>query len=351
MLVEGALLSILSVFTFMILGYFDGLFPVYSSSSSLASEATKSMTSLILESGAGESNGVNGLLSYSERTEAYVKNATYTSLKNNGKETSSLIYVGTTLLDETSDKAYWYLAHYKNEHKDSFDDLSFNGREAYLSFFAADSPFASSEGYPLLDASIAQKIDQYYRDGVYESGKQAAAKLEEDYKSLCVAIVSDFQAHSLSYKGEYEKYESARDVIYRFKIVEAFLCHFLSCFLYFFALTFLVKEGQTYGRRILKAPLLHDDGTLLTWWEKLLFSLAVFVESSFIPSLMPLAYYGAGAVEMFVSPLLGAFSLLWVLLFSLILSLLSYSCCFFLKGRKSLMEFAFKAKTVDGRED
>lgn len=351
MLIEGALLSVLSVFTFMILGYFDGLFPVYSSSSSLANEASKSMTSLILESGAGESNGVSGLLSYSDRVEAYVKNAVYTSLKANGKETSSLIYVGAKTLNETSDKAYWYLVHYKSENKDAFGDLSFNGRDTYLSYFEEDGVFASSEGYPILNVSYAEKVDQYYRDGAYEGGKQIVETIGNDYKRLCSDIVADFQAYSLPYKESYAKYESARDAIYRFKIVEAFLCHALSCFSYFFALTFLVKEGQTYGRRILKAPLIHDDGTLLSWWEKLLFALAVFVESSFVPSLMPLAYYGAGAVEMFLSPVFGVFSLLGVLLFSLALCFLSYGCCFFLKGRKSLVEFAFKAKTVDGRED
>ena len=351
MLVEGALLSILSVFTFMILGYFDGLFPVYSSSSSAASSSSKAMTSLIVESGAGESDGLNGLLSYSERAEAYIKNATYTSLKANNKETSSLIYAGAKTLDGNIDKAYYYLVSYKEEKEETFDDLSFRGRENYLSYFSDDAIFASNEGYPLLEVSNAEALDQYYRDGVYEKGLKLSQAIEKDYKKLCSEIVADFQSHSIPYKEEYAKYEIARDDIYRFKIVEAFLCHLFVCFVYFFALTFLVKEGQTYGRRILKAPLISSDGTLLPWWKKLLLSLTVFVESSLIPSFLPLAYYGAGAVELFLSPCIGPFSLLWVSLLSLCLSLLSYCCCFFLKERKSLVEFIFKAKTVDGRED
>lgn len=351
MLVEGALLSILSVFTFVILGYFDGLFPVYSSASSVASSSTKAMTSLIVESGAGESNGLSGLLSYSERAEAYVKNATYTSLKANDKEASSLIYAGAKTLDESGDKAYWYLVSYKEEKMEAFDDPSFKGREVYLSYFFSDGVFASNDGYPLLEVSNAEALDQYYRDGVYEKGLKLSQAIESDYKKLCSDIVTDFQSHSIPYKEEYAKYENARDAIYRFKIAEAFCCHLFSCFVYFFALTFLVKEGQTYGRRILKAPLIASDGTLLPWWKKFLLALLIFVESSLIPCFMPLAYYGSGAVELFLSPCIGPFSLLWVSLLSLCLSLLSYCCCFFLKERKSLVEFIFKAKTVDGRED
>ncbi|HBS02554.1 MAG TPA: hypothetical protein DEA63_01640, partial [Firmicutes bacterium] len=65
-MLEGFLLSVLTLFCFSLSGYIDPLIPYYSSASSTASSCQKELTSLILSSGAGESSKEGALLSYAE---------------------------------------------------------------------------------------------------------------------------------------------------------------------------------------------------------------------------------------------------------------------------------------------
>ena len=346
---EGALVGILSLFCFMIAGFFDFSIPLYASPSKEASSLSADIAALVLESGAGESDGQSGLLSYASRAEKFLKGSTRASLSAHGHEISGLYYAGVEEYSDKADRAYYYLASYKPGHANGFDDLSFLGKSAYLSYFSSGF-FEEGGGYPLLQENIALSLDEYFRQPSYLPGKTNADILTNSYESLCADVSKDLQAHSLPYRSLFTSYETCRDAIYRFKIGEAFLCHLLSCLLYFFALSYLVKEKQTLGRRILHCPLIKNDGTLVPWHGKLLRSLLLCLETSLIPSFLPFLYYGGGAVDLFVRPLIGPFSLLAFFLASLILVLLDYFGCFYLKHQSSLSEFLFKAKSVDGRE-
>lgn len=347
---EGAMLSVLSLFCFVLAGFFDGGIPLYKNPSQEASSASKDMTSLIAESGAGEKNAQNQLLSYSERSEAFLKGATRASMVAHGHEISGLYYSGVESYDGIKDRAYFYLVSYKPSHAEDFDDEEMLGEGDYLSHFDS-SLLARGAGYPLLSEETALAVDEYFRHPSYLEGKEKADSLLQSYLSLCEDVVDDFQSHNMPYKSLFERYESCRDAIYRFKILEAFLCHLLSCLLYFFALSFLTKEKQTLGRRILHCPLIKNDGTLIRWYQKLLRAFLLFLITALIPCFLPFLYYGGGAVDLFARPLLGPFSLLLLSFLSLGLVLLDYSGCFYLPHKSSLSEFLFKSKSVDGREE
>lgn len=349
---EGFLLSLLTLFCFSISGYIDPSIPLYSSASSSASSCQKELTSLILSSGAGEASPQGGLLSYSERSENYLKGTALSALVYYSLPVSGLYYQGVSAMNEESDKAYSYLVVYKPSHSEQFSSLSFSGASSYWEKMKdVQDYFESGEGYPVLKKEIAASLDEAIRNPSYEPGKEIAIKLQESYHSLLKEVAEDFQASSLDYKASFSAYEEARDFLYRYKFVESFLCHILSCLLYFFAFTFLVKGGQTLGRRILKAELLTKDGFYPSWWQKLLRGLLLFVETLLIPSCLPLFTYGASAAELFVTPLLGPFSLLFFSLFSVCFLILDFSFCFFTSHKTPFSELLFRLRSVDGREE
>lgn len=347
---EGFLLSVLTLFCFSLSGYIDPLIPYYSSASSTASSCQKELTSLILSSGAGESSKEGALLSYAERSENYRKGIALSSLMEASLPVSGLLYQGVSPMGAESDRAYFYLVSYKPSHPDDFASLSFSGFSSYWEKMdGVKGYFESGEGYPLLRPEIASSLDEYIHNPNYEPGKEIASKLEGSYRSLLQDVAEDFQASSASYREAFSRYEDSRDYLYRYKFAEAFLCHLLSCLLYFFAFTFFSKGGQTLGRRILKAELLTKDGCYPLWWQKLLRSLLLFLETLAIPSCLPLFTYGASAAELFVSPLLGPFSLLFFALFSVCFMAFDFSFCFFASHKTPFSEFLFRLRSVDGR--
>ena len=347
---EGALLSLFSLFLFVLTGYLDSSIPFYKEHSSQASAYQNEMVSLICESGAGESDGSSGLLSYNDRAEAYLKNASYTSLLSHGETPSPLIYEKAKKLSAENDLPYCYLVSFKEKNGGDFDGGLPSGVSSYWDAFeGVKDYFEDGSGHPVLLLEKAKDLNEYFKNTSYASGSEIAAKLKDSYKKLCKTVVNDFQNHYLPYQKAYASFSAQRDAIYRFKIAEAFLCHLLSCLIYFFLFTFFLKGRQTLGKRALKAPLIHRDGTLLEWWENLLRSLLLFVETLIIPCLMPLLFYGSGASDLFVRALLGPFSLLGIAIFSLALIAFSYTGCFYLKERASWDEFVFKGKSVDGR--
>ncbi len=348
---EGALLSLFSLFLFVLSGYFDGFIPLYKEHSNAAGSYQKEMVSLICESGAGESDGSGGLLSYNERAEAYLQDVAYTSLLKNGESPSKVIYAEAKELTSDNDLPYRYFASFKAGKSASFSGGIDAGLASYWNAFeGAEGYFDEGEGHPILLLEKAKDLNEYFKNSSYSPGSEIAAKLKDSYKKLCKTVVNDFQNHYLPYLDAYASFSSERDAIYLFKIAEAFLCHLLSCLVYSFLFTLFLKGRQTLGKRILKIHLIHRDGTLLEWWESLLRSLLIYVESLILPCLMPLLFYGSGASDLFVRSLLGPFSLLSISIFSLALIAFSYSGCFYLKGKASWSEFAFKGKSVDGRE-
>ncbi len=350
--VEGALLSLLSLFCFVLSGYLDSLIPFYKDHSSFASTYQKEMVSLILESGSGESDGNGGLLSYNERAENYVKNAAYTSLLAHEETPSSLIYGTNKKLDEESDLPYRYFVTFKANKESSFEGGLPSGIASYWASFAdVESYFEEGSGYPVLRLEKAKALNEYFKNSSYASGSEISAKLKDSYKKLCKNVVDDFQNHYLPYAQIYASFAWERDAIYLYKIITALLCHLFACLLYCFALPFFFKEKATLGKRLLKISLIHRDGTLFLWWERLLGAFLIFAESLLVPSLMPLLFYGSGASDLYTRALWGPFSLLLLSFLSLALILFSYTGCFYLKGKASWSEFVFKGKSVDGREN
>ncbi len=350
-LTEGALLCLLSLFCFVLVGYFDSLIPFYKDRSSSASSYQKDMVSLICLSGAGESDGQGALLSYKERAENYVKDAAYTSLIENKETPSSLIYGEAKKLDESNDLPFYYFVSFKAGESSSFDGGLPAGASSYWAAFeGVEAYFESASSHPCLKLEEAKALDEYFKNSAYSKGSEISAKLKDSYKKLCKTVVDDFQNHYLPYLEKYASFSAERDAIYRFKIAEAFLCHLLSCLVYSFLLTFFLKERSTLGKRLLKVSLIHRDGTLLEWWERLFRALLVYAETLLVPSLMPLVFYGSGASDLFARPLLGPFSLLILSLISGALIIFSYTGSFYLKGRASWSEFVFRSKEVDGRE-
>ena len=349
---EGALLSLLSLFCFVLVGYFDSYIPLYGEHSSNASSYQSQMVSLILESGAGESDGKGGLLSYAERAESYLKDITYTSLTKNGKSFSDLIYGNAKILNEESDLPYRYFVLFKAGNEDSFDGGLSSGASSYWEAFGGvKGYFEEGPGHQALKLENAEALNEYFKNSSYASGSEIAAKVKESYKKLCKTVVNDFQNHCLPYKRIYASFASERNAIYLFKIVEALLCHFLSCLIYCFLLPFFLKGNVSLGKRLLKVELIHRDGTLLCWWERLLRTLLIFAETLIVPSLMPLLFYGSAASDLYTRAILGPFSLLALTIVSLALIVFSYTGCFYLRGKASWSEFIFRGKSVDGRED
>lgn len=349
---EGALLSLLSLFCFVLVGYADGVIPFYKEHSSNASAYQSQMVSLICESGAGESNGKGELLSYNDRAENYLKNAAYTSLLAHNETPSDLIYGKAKNLTAESDLPYRYLVSFKANNETSFDGGLSSGISSYWdSFEGVKTYFEEGSGYPILKIENAKALNEYFKNGSYAFGSDIAAKLKDGYKKLCKTIVNDFQGHYLPYKQIYVSFASERNAIYLYKIAVALLVHLLSCLIYCFVLPFFLKGNVSLGKRLLKVSLIHRDGTLLTWWERLLHALTIFVETLIVPSLMPLLFYGSGASDLYTRALLGPFSLLALSFVSLVLIIFSYTGCFYLKGKASWSEFIFKGKSVDGREN
>ena len=348
---EGALLSLFSLFLFVLAGYLDNVLPFYREHSTSCSAYQSQMVSLICESGAGESDGSGALLSYSERAENYLKDASYTSLLKHGETPSNLLYDGAKELRADNDLPFYYLVRWKTEKAADFANPEEKGISLYWEWFAgARVYFDDDESHPALLLENANAISEYFRNPSYEKGAEISAKLEESYRNLCKNVVNDFQSNCLSYQKVFLLFGEERDAIYRFKIAEAFLCHLLGSLVYFFAFPFCFKGKTTLGMRILKIWVIRRDGTLLAWWERLLRALLLTVETLLIPSLAPLLFYGSSGVDLFLRPLLGPFSLLWACLLSFVLLLFSYSGCFYLKDKASWSEFVFKGRGVDGRE-
>ncbi len=348
---EGALLSLLSLFCFVLVGYADSAVPFYKEHSSNASAYQSQMVSLICESGVGESDGEGGLLSYNERAENYLKNVAYTSLLAHDETPSSLIYGRAKELSAESDLPYRYFVSFKVSNAASFEGGLSSGASSYWeSFEGVEGYFEEGSGYPILKLENAMILNEYFKNDSYSFGIDIAAKLRDGYKKLCKTIVNDFQDHYAPYKQIYALFASERNEIYLYKIASSLLCHLFSCLIYCFVLPFFVKGNVSLGKRLLKVSLIHRDGTLLTWWERLLRALIVFVETLIVPSLMPLLFYGSGASDLYTRALLGPFSLLVLSFASLALIVFSYTGCFYLKGKASWSEFVFKGKSVDGRE-
>ena len=349
---EGALLSLLSLFCFVLVGYADSALPFYKEHSSNASAYQSQMVSLIVESGAGESNGKGELLSYNDRAENYLKNVAYTSLLSHDQTPSEILYSKAKELNEESDLPYRYFVSFKVQNENFFEDGLASGISSYWeSFEGVETYFEEGSGHPVLKLENAKALNEYFKNSSYASGSEIAAKLKDSYEKLCKTVVNDFQNHYLPYKQIYASFASERNAIYLYKIVVALLCHLFSCLIYCFLLPFFLKGNVSLGKRLLKVGLIHRDGTLLNWWERLLRALLIFVETLLVPSLMPLLFYGAGASDLYVRALLGPFSLLALTFLSLALIIFSYTGCFYLKGKASWSEFIFKGKSVDGRED
>ena len=349
---EGALLSLLSLFCFVLVGYVDNVIPFYKEHSSNASAYQSQMVSLICESGAGESDGAGGLLSYNDRAENYLKNAAYTSLLVHDETPSDLLYGKAKKLTEESDLLYRYFVTFKTNNEASFEGGLASGISSYWeSFEGIETYFEEGSGYPVLKIENAMALNEYFKNNSYAFGSGIAAKLKDSYKKLCKTVVNDFQNHYLPYKQIYASFASERNAIYLYKIGVALLCHLLSCLVYCFVLSFFLKGNVSLGKRLLKVNLIHRDGTLLSWWERLLRALLIFIETLIVPSLMPLLFYGSGASDLYTRALLGPFSPLVLTFVSLALIIFSYTGCFYLKGKASWSEFIFKGKSVDGREN
>ena len=350
---EGALLSLLSLFCFLIAGYCDSLIPFYKSHSSAASSYRNEMVSLIVASGAGESDGAGGLLSYENRASQYLKNAAYSSLKANGEEkASSFVYDDCLVLNEENDLPYRYYVVFKPSNLASYSAKEHFGINEYWDNFAeAKGYFDGSSSHPFLSLDASFALHEYFINESYAKGKEIAAKLKESYIKLCKSVVNDFKETYSPYLQTYSFYETERDAIYAYKAIESLLCHLLSCLVYFFVFPFILKERSTIGRRVLKAYLIHRNGSYFAWFERLARALLLFLETLIIPSCIPLLFYGSGAAELFVASLFGPFSLLFFSFFSLALLIFSYTGCFYLKGKASWSEAIFKGRSVDGREE
>lgn len=349
---EGALLSLLSLFCFALMGYLDGFVPFCKDHSSRASACQSQMVSLILESGAGESDGKGGLLSYASRAESYLKRAAYTSLLDHEETPSPLIYEGSQKLDAESDLPYRYFVRFKKSNASSYEGgLPFGLSSYWEEFEGAKDYFEEVSDYPVLKLEVAKALNESFKNSDYALGDEISAKLKDSYKKLCKTIVDDFQNHYVPYMQIYASFASERNAIYLYKILLALLCHLFSCLLYSFLLPFFIKENATLGKRLLKIGLIHRDGTLLSCFERFLRALLIFLETLLVPSLMPLLFYGSGASDLYTRATLGPFSPLALSLSSLTLLLFSYAGCFYLKGKASWSEFIFKGRSVDGRED
>ena len=349
---EGALLSLLSLFCFVLVGYADSVIPFYKEHSSNASSYQSQMVSLIVDSGAGESDGKGELLSYNDRAESYLKNVAYTSLLLHGQTPSEILYSKAKELNAESDLPYRFFVSFKASNENSFEGGISSGISSYWeSFEGVETYFEEGSGHPVLKLENAKALNEYFKNSSYAYGSEIAAKLKDSYKKLCKTVVNDFQNHYLPYKQIYGSFASERNAIYLYKIAVALLCHLFSCLIYCFVLPFFLKGSVSLGKRLLKVSLIHRDGALLSWWERLLRALLIFVETLLVPSLMPLLFYGAGASDLYTRALLGPFSLLALTIVSLALIVFSYTGCFYLKGKASWSEFIFKGKSVDGREN
>lgn len=313
------------------------------------------MKAMIKESKIGEEKD-GSFLGTDTLSKNYVYRLTYASLLKGGVEekniSSSISNVYSPITSDT-DNAYFYYVTFKETNLEGFSEKGIHGFSSYHELLSKEMPFSFliEDNYPYLPLENAQQIQNYIIDENYEIGGVTYNALKGRYDSLLKDGVNDFQDNYLPYKQKANVNEQYKNKIYTVRRIEVLIAYVLSSFIAYFLFPLLLKDGKTLAMKVTSLGYCSEEGKRPKWQNLLIRSSLLFVEESFIMTLLPFLVYGGNAIDMVYLPFLGDISLLWVGAFSLLFMLFSFLSTFIDKEKKSTFsELLSHLILKDGKE-
>ena len=199
------------------------------------------------------------LLSMEHIADEYVLGQVYARymLQGDPKKADAL-FTGATAMTAESDPCYYYIAHYRSEHKDAYSVYDEKLTEAYYleSVRELEGVFAG-KNYPVLTSEAADAVFAYLKGE--SDDRQVYNRVKDMYLSVLQELISDFMKNCSVYINAQQNYEQASLHLYSHLVYALLIAYFISMTVFYLVLPLCLKDGRTIFMRLFRLQSLHVD--------------------------------------------------------------------------------------------
>ncbi len=210
--------------------------------------------------------------------------------------------------------------------------------------------YTSIDSIATLKPEVKENLILYLDDELKTEVQKTYDDLATEYNSLVAKGLEDLYKTDL-YKIPYNNYNAANAEVYFILSIELLISFTLGFLLIFIPFPFIFKNGQTIGKKVLGLAVKTNDEKVPAWTNILAKSGILYLESLFMVALLSL--FGSGILTLVTSLFsvfgLFEFTLAWIVLFSSVLSILSFVLAAFSKNQLSLDDIVSGTCVVDIR--
>lgn len=311
----------------------------------------KELTTLVLNTHLAERGDDGLLLSQNTLANQFVLSLAKGSLLHNGTGESALssIYQDVTPASATTDRVCYYYATFKPAHTESFETLGETGESYYRSQLTKGyEDYFVEEGYPFLNAYQAKALDEGLRNADYSLGTEIKNQLISRYVELLQKGAKEFETSYAPYLEKNQEYEKGISTYLQTQTTTVLLSCLLASLLYFGLSPWIFRNGQTPADKSFQ--LYYEDKGLEPGVRFNLFRLlfGVIDFGLLVPFALILSS-GAAGLEILAQGKVGYLPLWICPLVSLGLVGFRYVFSLIHKDHITFLEWAGKAREVDGR--
>lgn len=260
-------------------------------------------------------------------------------------------------VNESNDNfAYFYLT-YRSEHnmgKTEEYNLSYMNKEVFglptapSDYTGTIWSYTSIDQFVTFNDTVKKDLSDYFDGNVNEQTQKTYNNVFAEFEKIFTKANTEFTTNKNSgFYSKYIAYSTEGYTFINYGVITILICFTLSFAVLYIPISMANKGGRTFGKFIFKLALVNKDDTNLLWPQKLLRIGIQFTESLWTLFII-CGFFSSAMISNPIFTVGGfKFSLLWVILMSSLVEIVSIVLLMMHKEKVPLHDLIFKTKVVD----
>lgn len=263
-------------------------------------------------------------------------------------------------VDETNDPFTYYYLTYR---KDNSFGLSEEYTQKYLNtsiYLLNENPkyntsaiweYSDINNMPTMSTKYKEALAKYFDGGVNQETQKYYNDLYDFYIRVYKNALNEFiNSEKSIYPDLYLSYVASGEKAMSIRANSVLICTLTSLTIYYFFFTFLFRNGETVGKRVMHLACIDKNKEKISVLKVIFKNLIMIICGLFICS-VPVVFLGNQLMFSYLFKI-GAFEfkMFYVFLISMILSLVSLALMFFSKSTSSIDELLTRSEVIDIEE-